>query len=178
MDIYNNKDKYKFDQTPVSLCKDIIKNIDWYDGEVVLEPFAGDNGFYDNLPGNVIKYRCEITEGSDFRHFDHDSIKIDTVISNPPFDLGENTSKKRKNDFFNIVKFYAEKPEIKRIIFLCSSICFNSLTGKRLEELKRYNMYLTKMVSCKVRKWYGSYFVVHLERYHNASFDYLLGNYE
>jgi hypothetical protein len=93
MNIYNDDTLFNFHQTPVSLCKDIISNIEWNDGEIVLEPFAGTNGFYDNLPAEVTKYRCEIRDGLDYRDFDYEGIKPECVITNPPFYLGEMTEK-------------------------------------------------------------------------------------
>ena len=35
-------DLYYFHQTPKELAKEIIDNIDWEDGEAVLEPFKGE----------------------------------------------------------------------------------------------------------------------------------------
>src|SRR5210317_42312 len=178
MSIYNNDELHAFHQTPVSLCKDIISNIEWKEGEKVLEPFAGTNGFYDNLPEEVIKYRCEIRDGSDFRDFDYDAIRPETVISNPPFDLGENPERKRKNDFYNILSFFAEKHYIKRIIFLCNAYCFNSLTAKRMMELNQSNAYITKISTTRVRKWKGAYYILEIGRHKNTSFHYYLGNYQ
>ena len=175
--LYQDDNLYHFHQSPVSLCKDIISNIEWTDGEIVLEPFAGTNGFYDNLPNNVIKHRCEIRDNLDFRDFNFDGIKPETIITNPPFDLGE-SNRVRKNDFYNIVKFFAEKPYIKRIIFLCNAICFNSLTAKRMMELNSLNAYITKVTSVRIRKWHGAYYVVEFGRQYNPCFDYYLGNYE
>lgn len=177
MSIYNNDELHAFHQTPVSLCRDIISNIEWNEGEKVLEPFAGTNGFYDNLPEEVIKYRCEIRDGLDFRDFDYDGIRPETIITNPPFDLGEN-NRKRKNDFYNIVKFFAEKHYIKRIIFLCNAYCFNSLTAKRMLELNSLNAYITKVTAVRIRKWHGAYYVLEIGRHYNPCFDYYLGNYE
>ena len=178
MNIYNNDKFDAFHQTPVSLCKDIISNIEWKEGERVLEPFAGTNGFYNNLPEEVIKYRCEIRDEIEFRDFDYDAIRPETVISNPPFDLGENPERKRKNDFYNILKFFAEKHYIKRIIFLCNAYCFNSLTAKRMLELNSLNAYITKVTAVRIRKWHGAYYVLEIGRHYNPCFDYYLGNYE
>ena len=174
--LYQDDNLYHFHQSPVSLCKDIISNIEWTDGEIVLEPFAGTNGFYDNLPNNVIKHRCEIRDNLDFRDFNFDGIKPETIITNPPFDLGE-SNRVRKNDFYLIVKFFAEKQYIKRIILLCSAACFNSLTAKRMLELNNLNVYITKVSTTRVRKWKGAYYVLEFGRQPNMFFDYYLGNY-
>ena len=47
---------YFFHQTPRELARVIIDNIEWNDDENVLEPFAGEKAFYDQLPSNVNKY--------------------------------------------------------------------------------------------------------------------------
>jgi len=177
MGIYDDDKTYMFHQTPEKLCKDIISNIEFKEGERVLEPFAGTNSFYNNLPEHVIKYRCEIRDNLDFRHFDYDGIQPECVITNPPYDLGEN-DRKRKNDFFNILMFFAEKQYIKRIIFLCSAACFNSLTSKRMMLLNQSNAYITKISTTRVRKWKGAYYVLEIGRHNNTFFDYYLGNYE
>jgi hypothetical protein len=177
MNIYNDDTIHAFHQTPESLCKDIISNIEWKENEIVLEPFSGTDGFYNNLPPEVIKYRCEIRDNLDYRMFDYEGIKPHTIISNPPYDLGEN-DRKRKNDFYNIVLFFSKKPYIKRIIFLCNAYCFNSLTAKRMMELNSLNTYITKITSVRIRKWHGAYYVVEFGRQYNPCFDYYLGNYE
>jgi len=177
MNIYNDDTLFHFHQSPVSLCKDIISNISWEEGEIVLEPFSGTDGFYNNLPEKVIKYRCEIRDGLDYRDFDYEGIKPHTILSNPTYDLGEN-DRKRKNDFFNILMFFAEKHYIKRIIFLCSAACYNSLTSKRMMLLNQSNAYITKVSCCRIRKWHGAYYVLEIGRQYNPCFDYYLGNYE
>ena len=45
-----------------------------------LDPFAGLNAFYDNMPDN--KYRCEIRDGYDFLDWNQ---PVDWIISNPPW---------------------------------------------------------------------------------------------
>ena len=177
MGIYDNDELHAFHQTPEKLCKDIISNIEFKEGERVLEPFAGTNSFYNNLPEHVIKYRCEIRDNLDFRDFDYDGIQPECVITNPPYDLGEN-DRKRKNDFFNILMFFAEKQYIKRIIFLCSAACFNSLTSKRMMLLNQSNAYITKISTTRVRKWKGAYYILEIGRHKNTSFHYYLGNYQ
>jgi|DEB0MinimDraft_6_1074348.scaffolds.fasta_scaffold136675_2 hypothetical protein len=177
MNIYNDEAIYEFHQSPESLCKDIISNIEWKEGEIVLEPFAGTNGFYNNLPSKVIKYRCEIRDNLDYKLFDYDGIQPDCVISNPPFDLGKNPQRKRKNDFYNILMFFAEKQYIRKIVFLGSSACYNSLTPKRMMSLNEQNLFLNKVTSCFIKKWRGIYYVMEFTRKPNTSFDYLLGVY-
>lgn len=175
--LYQDDKLYLFHQSPVSLCKDIISNIEWKENEIVLEPFAGTNNFYDNLPEEVVKHRCEIRDGLDFRHFDYDGIKPETIITNPPFDLGEN-NQVRKNDFFKILEFFTKIKSIKRIIFLASSVCFESLTPKRLQNINENGFFIQKITTINIKKWRGRYYLIELNRTYNPSFDYYMGIYE
>ena len=65
MNIYNDKAIYEFHQSPESLCKDIISNISFENSDILLEPFAGMNNFYNNFPEELTKYRCEIRDNLD-----------------------------------------------------------------------------------------------------------------
>ena len=172
----NNNHLYEFHQSPEELCKDIISNISFENDDILLEPFSGEDGFYKNFPDELVKYRCEIKDGLDFRDFDYEGIKPSVIISNPPFDLGESL-RIRKNDYFNILMFFAEKQYIRKIVFLCSSPCFNSITPKRMMKLNEQNLFLNKITSCFIKKWHGIYYVMEFTRQHNSSFDYLLDVY-
>jgi len=175
--LYDDDKLWYFNQTPISLCKDIISNIEWKQGEVVLEPFAGTNNFYDNLPEEVIKHRCEIRDNKDFRNFDYNGVKPETIITNPPFDLGE-SNRIRKNDFFKILEFFTKIKSIKRIIFLASSTCFESLTPKRLQTINENGFFIQKITIINIKKWRGRYYLIELNRTYNPSFDYYMGIYE
>ena len=172
----NNNHLFEFHQSPPELCKDIISNISFENDDVILEPFAGMNNFYNNFPEELVKHRCEIRDRLDFRDFDYEGIKPTIIISNPPFDLGE-SFRIRKNDFYNILMFFAEKQYIRKIVFLGSSACYNSLTPKRMMSLNEQNLFLNKVTSCFIKKWRGIYYVMEFTRKHNSSFDYLLGVY-
>lgn len=165
--------KYQLHQTPRNLAKKIIEDIVWENGEKVLEPFAGDGAFYDNLPESVSKYKAEIREGLDFRDFDYDNIPISTVITNPPFRLMD-TDGVERNAFHIILFFFTLKPHIKRIIFLCSSVCYNSLTPQRMKSINDNGFYLHRVTACCVKKWYGRYWVLLFTKKRNPSFKYYL----
>jgi len=58
--------------------------VDYYNPNgSILEPSAGENAFYD-LFDNEEKYRCEITDGSDFLDWDK---QVDWIITNPPYSI-------------------------------------------------------------------------------------------
>ena len=128
-------EQYFFHQTPEELCKDIISNIPLNDDDILLEPFAGENGFYNNFP-ELEKHRCEIEDNLDFKDFDYDGIKPTTIITNPPFKLNG------CNAFFDILLFFARIHHIKKMYILGSSYCFNSLTPPRMLKLNQAGIYL------------------------------------
>lgn len=168
-------DNYYLHQTPEKLAKKIIESIEWEIDENVCEPFKGQGAFYDNLPEYVNKSYAEIEEGVDFRDINYDN--IDTIITNPPFDIGEGC-RIRKNNFYKILLYFANT-RVKRVIFLCSATCFNSITPKRYKELKENNLYLTNISVCNVRKWWGRYYLITFTRDSNNLFNFIsLDNFE
>jgi hypothetical protein len=171
-----NRIKYCLHQTPPELAKRIIDDTEWENGEKVMEPFAGDGAFYDNLPDTVSKYKTEIQEGLDFRNFDYENVPISTVITNPPFKLMDPDGIER-NAFFKIIEYYTLAPHIKRIILLCSSVCYNSLTPSRMFVINSNGFYLNKVTACCVKKWYGRYWVLVFTKNPNPYFKYYLETY-
>ena len=157
--------EYYLHQTPVDLCKDIISSIHFPDGISVLEPYAGENSFYDNLPNNCIKCRTEIEDGLDYRDFDFEQTKIDIVISNPPFRIDG------KNCYFDLLLFFSKK-DIDTIIFLSNDYCYNSITPKRMKKINETGMYLNKVTMTNVFKWRGRYLLSEFRRTKNPSFEY------
>lgn len=163
---------YYFHQTPVELAKDICSNVLWNTDDVVLEPFAGENAFYDNIPEELTKYRCEIEDdGGCYKDFDYVGKGVNTIISNPPFRIDG------KNVFFDLVMFFAKIRTIKKIIFLCSDICFGSLTPKRIMKINEEGMFINKLDTCSVKKWRGRYRIITFERCYNDCFDYYIDDY-
>ena len=162
---------YYFHQTPVELCKELIKYISLVQGDRVLEPFKGEGGFYDNFPDFVEKDWCEIEEGRDYKNYDK---PIDWVITNPPFRLQEGT--KRENSFWKLLKYYTERVN-KGIAFLANDYCFGTLTPKRLRELNENGWYIHNICSCCIKKWRGRYFWIVFKREYSDFYKYVEGNF-
>ena len=162
---------YYFHQTTKELAKKIIDDIEWQDGENVYEPFAGEQAFYSQLPANVNKYYTEIEEGLCYKNFNYDEVKINTILSNPPFRIDG------KNCFFKLLEYFSTK-DVDRIIFLCNDYCLNSLTPKRLKKLNDNKLYINKIITCNVKKWRGRYYVITFGRIPNLSFQYFLNTFE
>lgn len=68
--------------TNPKMAIDLMNTIPFLDGEVVIDPCKGQGAFYDNLPQNVIKSYCEISEGIDYLKWNGE---VDITLSNPPF---------------------------------------------------------------------------------------------
>tara|TARA_R100000951_G_C2643484_1_gene181741 strand:- start:760 stop:1275 length:516 start_codon:yes stop_codon:yes gene_type:complete len=169
-------DTTKFHQTPVLLAKDLIKFINFEDEDIVLEPFAGMNAFYNEFPNNVIKYRTELTQGSNYIDFDYENISIDWVITNPPFRL-ETDDGKRENAFYKILKFYSTKVK-KGIVLLGNDKCISSLTPKRMKEINDDGIFLNKIITCNVKAWRGRYYALYFYKNKpNDNFSYLMNSY-
>lgn len=163
---------YYFHQSPPELAKDIISNIPFDADDIVLEPFAGENAFYDAIPEEITKYRCEIEDdGGDFRDFNYQDIKPTMILSNPPFKLDD------RNAFFDLVCYFSKIRSVKRIIFLCNDVCFGSLTPTRMRTINEAGMFLQKISTCSVKKWRGRYRVLYFGREYNDAFDYYLETY-
>lgn len=164
-------DVYYFHQTPEELCKELLKLVPFQDGDVVLEPFKGEGGFYNNFPANVNKDWCEIEEGRDYR--DHDKA-FDWVITNPPFRLNDGV--KRENAFFKLLKYYTERAT-KGIAFLGNDFCFATLTPKRLKELNESGWYIHNIVCCQIKKWRGRYFFIIFKKEPCDFYKHIIGNF-
>ena len=141
-------------------------------GDRVLEPFAGENNFYDAFPTNVVKGWCEIRRGRDYKDC---SGEWDWVITNPPYRLSEGTT--RVNAFYQLLDYYSTRAK-KGIAFLANDRCFSTLTPRRLGILRQRGWSLHKVVVCSVKKWRGRYFFLVFRREDANWFTHLPDTYE
>ena len=163
---------YLFHQTPEELCKKLIKFIPIVEGDILLEPFKGEGSFYNNFPQNTKNEWCELEEGRCYTSYEGNP---DWVISNPPFKL-EHKDGKRVNAFFFLLNYWLKKAN-KGVCFLANYNCWNSLTPKRLEELKKTGCYLTKVVVCNVKKWSGRYYFLIFSKKENDFLEHIIGSF-
>jgi hypothetical protein len=142
-----------FHYTPKETCKELIKDISFNENEETLEPCIGrDKNFYDLIPGK--KEWGEIENGRDFFKYDYGR-KFHKIIVNPPYKC--NITKK------NIAYKFLEK-----CIELCLDECwcllnlnmFNSLTPKRLKELKIKNFEVVFIRILNIKIWRNRYYWV------------------
>jgi hypothetical protein len=162
---------YYFHQTPEPLCKFLVANVPLVKDDVVLEAFRGEGSFYNSFPEFVKKEWCEIEEGKCYTSFQDE---VDWVVTNPPFRL--ETGSKRINSFYYLLDYYSTRVR-KGIAFLANDRCFSTLTPNRLESLRKNGLYLSKIITCSIKKWRGRYFFLIFEKKPCHFFDYLLGNY-
>ena len=164
-------DVYQFHQTPPELCKDLIPHVPLIEGDVVLEPFKGEGGFFNVFPEYVQKEWCEITQGKDYTAYTGD---IDWVITNPPFRLEGHEG--RRNAFWELIEYYTARVK-KGIAFLGNDYCLGTLTPKRLEVLKALGFSIQKVVVCNVKKWRGRYFFIVISKKPCTLYQHLLKVY-
>jgi hypothetical protein len=153
-------DTYFFHQTPEALCKELIKHIpNLNSDDVIFEPFSGEGSWLNSFPKDATIIQTEIRNGTDYKDIDLDKIRVDWVISNPPFRL-EDEAGIRTNAFFKLTDYFAGKTN-KGIAFLGNDYCFSAFTPKRLKILyETKGIYIYKIVVCNIKKWRGRYFFV------------------
>ena len=153
----DEKAKYLLFQTPVDLCKRIIKAVSWTKGELVLEPGCGEGGFYNNLPDCVRKDWCEIRKGRDF--FAYDGPNPNTIITNPPF--------RDKSGGDNLVVSWLERClniAQDRVMVLLSHEMLNTITVARLRRYEEWGWGGTRLFVCEQKKWRDRYYFIVWEK--------------
>lgn len=159
-------DTYYRDQTPPELALKLIEYMDIDREDTCYEPFKGEGAFYNALrkKSQRIDY-CEIEEGLDYK----DNCAVYThIATNPPFG--------KTGQFWEILNRLTDQCE-KSLGILGNQYCFTSLTPKRLKLIENKGFYLTKIVICNVKKWYGKYYYMIFTRTKNQGINYLEGSF-
>ena len=159
-------DTYYLHQTPPELCLRLIEYMDIDREDTCYEPFKGEGAFYNALRKKSLRVDwCEIEEGLDYK----DNCAIYShIATNPPF--------QEKGSFWKILNRLTDQCE-KSIGLLGNQYCFTSLTPKRLKLIENKGFYLTKIIICNIKKWYGKYFFMIFTRAKNPNIDYLEGSF-
>jgi len=155
--------KWCLHQTPRPLALRIINDIDFSINARVMDPFSGSGSFYDQFPEYVNKFKTEIRDGTCYSQFDYVGNNIQYIVTNPPYAL-KNDDNTEKNAYHKLLMFFAVIRTIKKVVFLSSATCYNSLTRKRTKELNDAGMYLEKVTMCECSKWRNRYYVLHFGR--------------
>ena len=167
----DDRETYLLHQTPIELCRDLIKYAKIQETDRLYEPFKGEGGFYNSFPAANPKDWSEIQQGRDFKDYVGE---YDWVITNPPFRLQHEEG--RINSFWYLLDYYTSRAR-KGVAFLGNDRCFSALTPRRIEILKQKGWYINKIVVCSVRKWRGRYFFIILEKKPSDFYTSLLTNY-
>lgn len=124
--------------TPEKLVKDVINLIEFTNGDIVLDPSAGDNQiFYNNFPSNVTRLKCEITDGTDFFEFNQ---PVDWIIGNPPWS--------------KLTKWFKHTCEITNKGF-CYVAAVYSLSYNRIKMITEAGFKLVYYQPFIVKSWFG-----------------------
>ena len=157
-------DFYYLEQTPETLCKELLKHIpDFKTTDLVFEAFAGEGNWVKAMSPDQNVILTEIENGTDYRSINLDEALVDWVITNPPYRIlseGEAEGGKRENAFIQLANYFAGKTN-KGFAFLLNDKCFSALTPPRLKHLyEEKGVYIHKIVVCSVKKWRGRYFFI------------------
>lgn len=157
-------DFYYLEQTPETLCKELLKHIpDFKTTDLVFEAFAGEGNWVKAMSPDQNVILTEIEHGTDYRSINLDEALVDWVITNPPYRIlseGEEADGKRENAFINLANYFAGKTN-KGFAFLLNDKCFSALTPPRLKHLyEDKGVFIYKIVVCSVKKWRGRYFFI------------------
>ena len=138
--------------TNPDMAKYLISQINFNDGDVVVEPCKGTGSFYNNLPSNTENKYCEINEGIDYLEFDD---MVDYTISNPPF--------VPRKLFW---KFHCKAMDTtrKEIYWLINLSALNAFTPKRLQEMKDKNWFINSFHIVSDKRWFGRYVWLKISR--------------
>tara|TARA_R110000744_G_scaffold175901_1_gene294701 strand:- start:82 stop:570 length:489 start_codon:yes stop_codon:yes gene_type:complete len=141
-----------FHYTPIEITKDLIKDIEFIDGEKILETCRGGGAFYDILPNNIVKDWCEIDLGRDFFTYNE---KVDISIANPPYKAEIDGVLKNV-----IIKWMDHQFSItnKECWYLLNSRCWSSITPLRLNKWSALGWNMCFMRILNIKKWYGRYY--------------------
>lgn len=131
--------------TKDEMAKYLISLIDFADNDVVIEPCLGKGAFYNNLPSNIIKKYCEITEGKDYLQFNEE---VDITLSNPPF---------VPRKLFWLFHQKAMNTTRKYIYWLINLSSLNVFTAKRLNEMNSLGWYIENFHIVSDSRWFGRY---------------------
>lgn len=142
-----NKKKADIVYTPKEVVLDCLKlTTPFLDkSDFLLEPFSGQDAFYNEFPASNPKDWCEINRGRDYLT---SNIKCDWVITNPPYSIF--------NDF--LPKLFECK---KGFCLLVNNL---TITPPRLDTINQHGFYISLIYFFAIREWFGRQFYYVFEK--------------
>jgi len=148
----------EFHYTPIDICKKLLEDINFVEGDTTLEPCKGRGlgNFYQLIPYE--KDWAEVDENPPRDIFTYDFGRLfSKLILNPPYKCNAELKKDRKNI---TIKF------VFRCLELCSDECWvllnlqmlNSLTPIRLKKIEEMGFGIVFMRIINIPKWFGRYY--------------------
>ena len=138
--------------TKPTMAIELLKLIQFKEGDIVIEPCKGDGAFFNNFPKKTNNKWCEINEGVDFLNYNEN---VDYVISNPPF-----IPRKLFWDFH----LKAMDISKKGIYWLINFASLNVFTTKRLDDMKNKGWYIQQLHIVNDKRWFGRYCFIHISK--------------
>ena len=147
-----------FNYTPLNITEKLIKDVNFNENDITLEPCKADGSFYDLIPYE--KDWAEIEQGRDIFTYDFGDRLFTKIITNPPYK--DNITNKNIGWAFII-----------RCLELCTDECwlllnhsiFNGFTPKRLTTISSMGFNLCFIRIINIPKWYGRYYWVCLSKH-------------
>jgi len=159
-------DPYYLHQTPPELALKLVEYIPIDRTDTAWEPFKGEGAFYNALRQKTVHVEwSEIEEGRDYKDF---SGNVDWIVTNPPFQASGSFSK--------LLLELAPRCN-KGMALLGNDYCLSALTPKRIRLLASHGLYVSKIVSCNIKKWRGRYWFMIFTRDKSPDIDFLEGYY-
>ena len=145
----------KLHYTPNEVAIELLKDIDFKENDITLEPCKASGSFYNNIPYE--KDWCEIEQGRDLFKYDFGDKRFTKCITNPPYRSNENNVKDRKNILWDFIAKCFEVTD-EECWFLLSYRHLNTFTPKRLRMLKEMGFNLCFMRILNIKIWSGRYY--------------------
>jgi len=125
--------------TPIEVAKDCIEFTKPFlrPSDILLEPFSGQDAFYNNYPSENKKCWCEIDRDRDFLEFKEE---VDWIITNPPYKI------------FNKVIDKIISTSKKGFCLLLNNL---TLTPPRLDNINKQGFYISLIYFFTIKGWFG-----------------------
>ena len=135
--------------TPIDLVRELLRQTPFTAGDTLLDSAYGTGNFYKNFP--------EYTKNSYSQNFFDETELYDWIITNPPYSKLDawiqNTCAMSTKGFALLIGLH-------------------NLTPKRIEAIEKGGFGITKIILCKVFKWFGISAYIICEKHKKSIIEY------